>query len=44
MIGCPKIGEAWKTFREITAPEDGTTSVFIPMEQPSLLLRVEQAD
>lgn len=44
MLGCPKIGEAWKTYREITAAEDGPTSQFIPMDQPSLLLKVEQVD
>lgn len=44
MLGCPKIGEAWKTLRTFTAPEDGMTSQFIPMDQPSLLLRVEQVD
>lgn len=44
MLGCPKIGEAWKTLRDVTASEDGTMSQFIPMELPSLLLRVEAAD
>ena len=44
MLGCPKIGEAWRTVHEITALEDGTKSEFIPMELPSLLLRVEAAD
>lgn len=44
MLGCPKIGEAWKTIHEVTALEDGALSQFIPMELPSLLLRVEGVD
>lgn len=44
VLGCPKIGEAWKTLHTFAALEDGPASQFIPMDQPSLLLRVEQAD
>lgn len=44
ILGCPKIGEAWKTLHEFTAAEDGTSSQFIATELPSLLMRVEEVE